>query len=121
MDKQQKKIIQNRVAAKWGELLELQKSSSATITEFCKLHNVNRASFYQWKERLRKSEHQSSKEFIPIKVSGISVEANRINNGNERISSKVRINLAGGVNIEFQDGCRLGELKLVIENLHAVK
>jgi transposase-like protein len=110
MDKQQKQIVKNRVVAKWRALFELQKSSSTTITEFCKLHNVNRASFYQWKELLRKREQQDNKEFIPIKLSAMPTEANRI-------SSKVRINFANGVNIEFQDGCKLGELKLVIETL----
>jgi hypothetical protein len=52
MDKQQKQIVKNRVVAKWRALFELQKSSSTTITEFCKLHNVLLVASFNVSDRL---------------------------------------------------------------------
>lgn len=51
----------------WFELIELADESSLAVAEFCRLHNVSTASFYNWRRKFRDTDRERC-GFVPVNV-----------------------------------------------------
>jgi hypothetical protein len=51
----------------WFELIELADESSLTVAEFCRVHDVSTASFYNWRRKLRDTDRARG-GFVPVNV-----------------------------------------------------
>ena len=51
----------------WFELIELADESSLAVAEFCRLHAVSTASFYNWRRKLRDTDRERG-GFVPVNV-----------------------------------------------------
>lgn len=51
----------------WFELIELADESSLAVAEFCRLHNVSTASFYNWRRKFRDTDRERG-GFVPVNV-----------------------------------------------------
>ena len=57
------------VRQRWSELISLYERSELTVVDFCDLHDVSTASFYQWRNRLRQRKSPARGEFLPVEIS----------------------------------------------------
>lgn len=92
------------VHKRWTRLIQQHEQSGLTIAEFCQLHEVSTASFYQWR---RKTRNQSDPrgEFLAVEVS------------ESRSSARdVRVNFPCGTQIEI-DADDTQSLLLVVDRL----
>ena len=85
-------------------------SSGLSQRSFCKEEGINLNSLYNWRKRYDVEEGERKVEdsrFIPIEVSGVDVLS--------RIESSFKIKNLLGYELEFSCGCRVEELKLLLE------
>ena len=101
-------------AQSWRDIIEAQLQSGKSIRAFCEAHQIKRATFCYWKQKLQnlklrslQSEHPSSR-FLTI--------------ANKRYSASrtPRILLPNGVQIELGEGLGSGAVNQLIRNLCGV-
>jgi len=84
-----------------------------TADKFCKRYNLTRSTFYQWRKDL------AEERFIALTVKTESTT--KTVPCVTFISSPIRVSSNTCVSLDFASGCRLEELRAVVELLYASK
>jgi hypothetical protein len=107
----------------WQELVFKFESRSISSIEFCKLHNISKASIYKWRKIFMEERAYSaeSNNFISLAISQDSGSTSNHMGKKISVSSPLKISNSLGLTIEFSSGCKLFELAAIIEVLNATK
>ena len=102
----------------WLELIELADESSLAVAEFCRLHNVSTASFYNRRRKFRDTDRDTDRDmdrdtdrerggFVPVKVTSAEQRIDQ-----PLLRNSVRVVWPQGVVMEIPAGDR--ELVLLV-------
>jgi len=95
---------------KWKELLRAQAETGESIVAFCIGHQINRSTFYSWKQKLRSLAKSSSSRFIPISTKSLSFQ-------NTSVSKTARLFLPNGVQIDLGESLESAAVYQLIQTL----
>jgi hypothetical protein len=110
MNKKQNNKI--RSDKEWRLLIEECRKSGLSKAQFCRQKGLHNGTFYTWNKALAvdKEDVETSK-FIPITVKNCNEEI-----GYE-IKSALLIESRDGLKIEFKNGCKIRDIKVIAEIL----
>lgn len=89
---------------RWSRLIQLQKQPDLTIADFCDLHGVSTASFYQWRRKIQEQTNQAA-EFLAVQVGHAHASA-----------AGVIVRFACGARIELDRGDQ-SSLQVIVSQL----
>ena len=92
------------VHRRWSQLIQRHEKSDLTISDFCQLHEISTASFYQWRRKIR-NQADPQGEFLAVEVSESGSSAH-----------DVRVCFPCGTRIELDAG-DTESLRLVVDRL----
>jgi len=92
------------VHKRWSRLIQQHEQSDLTISDFCDLHEISTASFYQWRRRIRDLADPQG-EFLAVEV-----------NESRSSAHDVRVRFPCGTQIEL-DASDTESLRLVVDRL----
>jgi len=92
------------VNKRWSRLIQQHEQSDLTISDFCDLHEISTASFYQWRRKFR-DQADPQGEFLAVEVSELRSSAH-----------DVRVRFPCGTQIEL-DARDTESLRLVVDRL----
>lgn len=115
----------------WRELIEEWSASSLTVTDFCRLHGVSTASFYNWRRKLMAADYESgeriaepnqdaaqSGSFVPVELT-----TTEVSDPSEAVaqagSAMVRIVLPSEIRIEVPASDRALVLSIITALIEA--
>jgi transposase-like protein len=90
-------MSRTEVRQKWRAILAGYEQSDSSISEYCRRHHINPASFYQWRKKLAADQPG---RFLPVVI--------------EQPSNPVRVCFSNGAILEVQEHSSLAALQLAV-------
>lgn len=102
------------------EILQKYNNYAGTLTGFCKIQQVSKTTFYKW---LRNSKDKNNSKFINLKYIPKIAEHNTATHelaAIAKITSPIKIS-TNKLSIDFALGCKLVELKALLEIINVAQ
>jgi len=102
------------------EIVQKFQNYTGTMVEFCKFHQISRRTLYKW---IRNSAKKNNSKFIKLHYTASRDESMSAQANTDLItvfSSPIKISIKN-ISIDFSNGCKLEELKTILELINVAQ